>query len=372
MGEALPDALRPEAPRPQPPPPAVDLAALRVDLEGAAGRHAGRYGVVAFDPDSGSGVSLGGEQVFTAASVGKLPTLLALYRAAARGELDLDDKISILHEDYQGYGTGVLHNFAPGTEITLRECAYYLVNKSDNTAWAMLDRRLGVGTIQAEMAAIGAAGTDYGMGTTTPEDVFLMLRKISDPSFTDGKLSGEMISAMTDTAFEDRIPASLPPDVRVAHKIGSYEDSYGDAGIVFYKDRDGVARRYFIVVLSGGTGEGSARAAMQEISLTTYRHLAAPGGRAPRAYYLRKSYAPVTKPPRLVANLPIRKGRVKERDDPQKTAGEVLRRFRVPAQGSTFAGQPVTGPLLVDETGGVPVPIPSDAPVPSPVPGGVA
>ncbi len=230
VGEARPEAPRPEAP---PPEPVVDLGALRGDLQGAAGRHAGRYGVVVFDPDSRGGVSLGGHEAFTAASVGKLPTLLALYRVAARGDLELDDKISILPEDYRSYGTGVLHNRASGTEMTLRECAYYLVNKSDNTAWEMLDRRLGAEKIQAEMEEIGATGTDYKMGVTTPEDVFLMLRKISDPSFTDGKLSGEMISAMTETAFEDRIPASLPPDVRVAHKIGSYEDSFGDAGIVF-------------------------------------------------------------------------------------------------------------------------------------------
>ncbi|WP_166395489.1 serine hydrolase [Rubrobacter marinus] len=250
-------------------------------MEASAGRYAGRYGVVVFDPESGSGVSLGGGEAFTAASVGKLPTLISLYRAAARGELSLDEKISLLPGDYQSYGTGVLHNFAPGTEMTLRECAYFLVNKSDNTAWAMLDRRLGVENIQAEMREIGARGTDYDMGVTTPEDVFLMLQKISDPAFTDGELSGEMISAMTDTAFEDRIPAPLPPDVRVAHKIGSYEDSYGDAGIVFYKDRDGTERRYFIVVLSGGTGEGSARAAMQEISRVAYEALAVPRRGAP-------------------------------------------------------------------------------------------
>ncbi len=95
-GEARPEASRPEAPPPPPPEPVVDLGALRGDLQGTAGRRAGRYGVVVFDPDSRDGVSLGGHEAFTAASVGKLPTLLALYRAAARGDLELDEKISIL------------------------------------------------------------------------------------------------------------------------------------------------------------------------------------------------------------------------------------------------------------------------------------
>lgn len=48
---------------------------------------------------------------------------------------------------------------------------------------------------------------------------------------------------------------------------------------------------------------------------------------------------------------------IRERD-PVKTRSETLRRFRVPAFGTTFAGQRVTGPLLIDETSGVPVPLP--------------
>ena len=254
---------------------APDPAVLRDKLGEVARSYPGRYGVVVLDPDSRRGVSLGGEEVFTAASIGKLPALIALYRAADQGELRLDDEITILPEDIQNYGTGELRSRAPGTRITLRECAYYLMNKSDNTAWVMLDRYLGKETIQAELASIGTVATDYQEVSTTPEDVLLMLEKISDPSFTGEGLSKEMLATMTDTAFEDRIPASLPPETRVAHKIGSYEDNFGDAGVVFYKDRTGAERRYFIVVLASGTAEGSARAAMQEMSLVAYEFLAA-------------------------------------------------------------------------------------------------
>ena len=253
-----------------------DPAALRDKLGEVAGDYPGRYGVVVLDPDSRSGVSLAGDDVFTAASIGKLPALITLYRAAARGDLSLDDEISIRPEDIQNYGTGTLRSRAPGTMITLRECAYYLMKKSDNTAWVMLDRHLGKEKVQAEIDGLGAASTDYYAVTTTPEDVLLMLEKIEDPSFTSEGLSKEMLAAMTDTDFEDRIPASLPPGTRVAHKIGSYEDSFGDAGVVFYKDRTGAERRYFIVVLSGGTAEGSARAAMQQMSRAAYEALAVP------------------------------------------------------------------------------------------------
>ena len=40
-----------------------------------------------------------------AASIGKLPPFVALYRGAARGELDLEEEISILPKDVQDYGS---------------------------------------------------------------------------------------------------------------------------------------------------------------------------------------------------------------------------------------------------------------------------
>jgi hypothetical protein len=46
-----------------------------------------------------------------------------------------------------------------------------------------------------------------------------------------------------------------------------------------------------------------------------------------------------------------------------------LRRFRVPAQGTTFAGVEITEPLIFDESTGAPLPLTCEASV-SPGPGG--
>lgn len=252
-------------------------AVLEERLRGIAGSHGGKYGVVVLDPSSGKSASIAANETFGAASIGKLPALITLYKAAARGDIDLDEEISILPSDVQGYGSGVLHTYPVGTRISLRECAYLLVNESDNTAWVMLERYLGKPEIQSQLARLGARGTDYAGRTTTPNDVLLMLQSIADPSFTSGKLSGEMITAMTDTYLEDRIPAGLPPDLRVAHKTGSYGNygasggSFGDAGIVFL----GGQRRYFVVILSDDAQEADARAAMQEMSRAAYESLSA-------------------------------------------------------------------------------------------------
>ena len=254
-----------------------DAEMLRGRLEEIAKGHEGVYGVAVLEPASGMRVSLRGDEEFMTASIGKLPVLATLYRAGAREELDLEEQISVRPTDIQDYGNGENLTFPADYSLSLRECAYRLVNHSDNIAWAMLNRRLGEDKIRAELEGMGIKNSRYSDHLsgyfTTPDDVLLLLEKISDPKFTSEKLSSEMLDAMTETDFEDRIPEKLPSDVRVAHKTGSYGDNFGDAGVVFYRDSQGVERHYYLTVLARGTSEYEARDAIQNMSLVVYEAL---------------------------------------------------------------------------------------------------
>lgn len=251
--------------------PPLSATGLEDRLAQIARSHPGTYEAVVYEPDSGRTFGLNSEKPFMAASLAKLPVLISLYKAAARGELSLDEEISILPSDVQNYGTGVLHTRPVGTTMTLRECASYLIKESDNTAWVMLERRLGKAKIEAELASLGVDNTDYRSFVTTPEDVLLMIRAIADPGYTTPDLSAEMLSLMTDTAYEDRLPASLPEGTRVAHKIGSYEGTFSDAGVVFHDGPRGRENSYFIVAVGRNTTENQARSAIREMSLASYR-----------------------------------------------------------------------------------------------------
>ena len=251
--------------------------ALRGELERIAKAYPATYGVVIFDPSTGESVAMGAEERFLAASLGKLPVLMALYKAAASGEVDLDDEISMQASDVQAYGTGVLYTYPIGYTMTLRECAKLLIKKSDNTAWKMLDRYLGRDYIRAELYNAGALSTEYWLpNTTTPEDVLLMLEKISDPSYPTPDLSAEMLDVMANTDFEDRLPQLLPEGTRVSHKIGYYGSTFADAGVVFPEGSHDAKDAYFIVVMASETSEFASRAATQEMSLATYRVLSEP------------------------------------------------------------------------------------------------
>jgi beta-lactamase class A len=265
---------------PQPPAPVrtQSLKELRSELLDITESRAGTYGVVVFDPYSGETASLNADRRFVAASLSKLYALLTLYKEASQGELSLDDEITMRSSDVWGYGTGVLARYpnkypVPYT-MTLRECARFMIKESDNTAELMLNRHLGEERIEAELHRIGADSTRYWspINTTTPDDIMRVLKKIGDPSYTSPQLSADMLELMTDTSFEERLPRPLPKEVRVAHKIGSYESTFSDAGVVFPygSDQD---QEYYIVVFGEGDAQGEAIGAIQEISLASYQTL---------------------------------------------------------------------------------------------------
>jgi beta-lactamase class A len=138
----------------------------------------------------------------------------------------------------------------------------------------MLDRYLGRDYIRAELYRVGARSTEYWFpNTTTPDDVLLVLEKISDPSYTTPHLSAEMLEVMTNTSFEERLPQPLPEGTRVSHKIGYYGTTFADAGIVV---PEGARDAYLMVVMASDTSESASRVATQEMSLATYRILSEP------------------------------------------------------------------------------------------------
>jgi beta-lactamase class A len=251
---------------------------LRSKLLNISKSHAGTYGAVVFDPYSGKMASLNADRRFVAASLSKLYALLTLYRAASQGELSLDDEITMRSSDVWSYGTGVLakypNKYPVGYTMTLRECARFMIKESDNTAELMLNRYLGEKRIEAELHRIGADSTRYWspINTTTPNNILLVLKKIADPSYTSPRLSAEMLELMTDTSFEDRLPGPLPEGTRVSHKIGSYESTFSDAGIVF-PEESGKGQEYYIVVFSEGAAQGEGIETIRDISLAAYQAL---------------------------------------------------------------------------------------------------
>ncbi|MBX6377011.1 MAG: serine hydrolase [Clostridia bacterium] len=232
----------------------------------------GRWGIYFEDLATGAAVGLGADEPFVAASTTKVPLVLYLYTRAWLGEIDLRERLRILSED-MAPGTGILQTEGPGGAYTLAELAELALRESDNVAANALFRRLSRPAVYDFMAGLGARVVPTGPGPdnlTSARDMatffkfILRLRR----SWPEGGQA--ILEALAQSPFTDRIVRGVPPNIPVAHKIGSEDTVRHDAGIVFLPGRP-----YVLIVLSEHDEPDRAAEAIGRLSSLVYRVQAA-------------------------------------------------------------------------------------------------
>jgi beta-lactamase class A len=141
---------------------------------------------------------------------------------------------------------------------------------------------LGRGSINRSVEALGlwdtvlpAPGTRTGIfdvdgvevAVTSPRDELCLLTLMAKGQLLGPGVSAEMRQLLLRQRINDRLPALLPPDARVAHKTGELPGVRNDVGIVYA--RPGT---YVVVVLARGVEEGYATAAIARLSRRLYDH----------------------------------------------------------------------------------------------------
>lgn len=134
------------------------LEELKKTLEKYIAQQSGRYGLYFINLVTGEEFGINDREKYIAASTTKLPMNLLLYKKIAAGEIDFDEKLVYLEEDFEP-GSGVIQKSPFGTEYTVRETARLSVVYSDNCAINMIIRLLGIENIRQYMLDIG--GTIY-------------------------------------------------------------------------------------------------------------------------------------------------------------------------------------------------------------------
>lgn len=226
----------------------------------------GSYGVSHFDLTSKKGYGINQDEMFTAASINKLPIIAALYYLENRGKIDFDEQITLSENDIQDYGTGSLRYAELGTTYTLKTLAKLSLKQSDNTAAHILANKIGVATIQSTIEIFGLVQTDIDNNQTSPSDMTLLLQKIWENQITTPAKTKELLSFMNDTDIEDRIPADLPSGTVVYHKTGDAVGNLHDVGII--KNGDDI---FILSILTSdiGTDEKATKETISKIAKDT-------------------------------------------------------------------------------------------------------
>ena len=223
----------------------------------------GTYGIYLQDLNSKDILAINAKKQFTAASLIKLPVMLTLYREAEAGRVNLDTVYKLQESDRRG-GAGSLQYKAAGYEITYRKLAELMGKQSDNTAFNILSRILREDKIQTVIDSLGMKETSFEENLTTPEDIGIFFERLYRGRVVSDKNKEEILGFLTDTIWEERIPAGLPERIRVAHKIGSETGVVSDAGIIFTE------KPFILAILSQEVNEIEANKALVEITKKIY------------------------------------------------------------------------------------------------------
>ncbi len=219
------------------------------------------------DLDSDFTVAINEEEIFIAASVNKIPILATLYTEAESGNIDLDTIITLQRADIQDYGTGSIRYASPGTTYSIKTLARLMMQQSDNTAAYILATHIvGMDTIQTLLTSWNLIQTDMVNNKTSNADIALLMKKIFQGNIANAANTKEMLTFFKDSEFEDRIPALLPNEATVYHKIGTEVGIMHDVGIIV-----GPSTKYFIgLMVSDVTNEEETTKLMATVSKLVY------------------------------------------------------------------------------------------------------
>lgn len=274
-------------------------ARLRSIADGANGIS---LGVSVYDYLSGGSWSFEGDRWFHAASIIKLPVLIALFDGIDQGRFSLYSRLHVRNRflsvpdrepfrvDPSRDADADVHA-AIGRTMRLGELAERMIVRSSNLATNLLINLIGVDQIGNVCERLQISGVDvrraveddraFASGINnrmTPNGACALLRAIVGADSISPESSTRMLETLSQQQFAGTIGPGLPDKIRqaarVAHKTGDISTVSHDAGVVFLPGRP----PYLVAIFVESSGEGRERLDIgTAASGIVYEHVAAAG-----------------------------------------------------------------------------------------------
>lgn len=246
------------------------------------------------DLQSGETLAMNADTVFHAASTMKVPVMIEVLRRSQEGAFSLDQGILIVNQfasivdgspyplDQSEDGDTALYARI-GERVPIRDLLRRMITRSSNLATNQLVALTGAENVTAMARSLGATriqvlrgvedqkAYDRGMNnTTTSADLAVLLAAIERGEVLSPQSSAEMRDILLAQEFRSKIPAGLPPGIRVAHKTGEITAVSHDAAVVYPEGR----KPYVLIVLTKGIRDSKVSSALiADISRIVYSHV---------------------------------------------------------------------------------------------------
>lgn len=278
IGEAKPALILPN-------PRDAQWDSMVVELDKMAAKYPGRVSIFMKDLKSGRTWMHHPDDLFPAASLIKVPVMIAAFYKIRDGQLALDERIAISRRNRVG-GSGSLKWQHDGAKYTVRELLVHMINESDNTATKMILDRLGIGYVQQQFPRMGLLYTgiyEEGMSIkggrvmhenyTTAREMSSLMDKIYSGQAVDKVSSEVMLDILKKPkAVASRLAKGMPSGWEIAHKTGLLRQACHDSAIFLTPNGD-----YQITVLTGQNRSYSqAKDFITKIAHVTFKNYAGP------------------------------------------------------------------------------------------------
>lgn len=180
---------------------------------------------------SGQSWALNGDESFVAASAYKLPLLMLDAQDVASGNASPTDELCYDASDWED---GYFGDYEEGACYTRAELDRRAGIYSDNTAAHMLVRYDGgADRLNAYARALGATESAfYDPNTTTSSDLARLWQAEAGGKAGGSHAQAYLYPLLTNTVYEDGIPAGVGAGITVVHKVGILDDVLNDAALV--------------------------------------------------------------------------------------------------------------------------------------------
>jgi beta-lactamase class A len=223
-------------------------------------------------------VDVDGDAIFSAASIIKLPILIAFFQDIDAGKINLNETLTIAKEDIAG-GSGDMQDLPPGTTLPILQVVTEMITHSDNTATNLIIKRMGgIQPLNDRFKAWGLRQTRLynllpdldGTNNVTAKELTRLLLLLHQGKLLSPQSQAQAIDIMQHVRNRNLLAAGIEEGAAIAHKTGDIGFMLGDSGLVTLAD----GKQYIITVLVTSTyDDGAAQNYIQTVSRLMFQHL---------------------------------------------------------------------------------------------------
>jgi beta-lactamase class A len=233
--------------------------------------------VFVLDLKNGNYADINGGKAFPAASVIKLPILIAFLQDLDAGKVSMEETL-VMRPELVAPGSGYMQDSPDWSKFSARYTLTQMIETSDNTATNMIIHRLGgIAYVNQRFQSWGLRNTKIrnwladlsGTNTVSGHDLNLLLTKVVNGNLLSSIGRERALYILKLTKTKSLLVPGIGPGGSIAHKTGDIGFAIGDSGVVFVPRGHDYA---ITVMLRRPYNDYRGRDYIQQVSKTVYAY----------------------------------------------------------------------------------------------------